>query len=162
MTPRIHSATEQIPHDEYYFYVMDNNDEPRCLHLTTEIVSDMREMIELEFPSSAGNWSKTVSFNLGDGIWFEFKPDKPTNSRFVFKPAFGSNEQIFGSTFKEQVWFDTSFLSASTGPPADKYQHHYKKFRDEVIQKESHSEKYQQKLFVWEESGGWKTDWMDW
>lgn len=155
-------ALEEFPHDEYYFYVMDHNGEPCCLHLTEEMVSDMREMVEGEFPSEAGSWLRKSLFDMGGGMWFEFYPEDPGLSKFMFKDAFGgSEERVFGSVFKDKVWFDTGFLCSSTGPPADKHQHHYKRFCERVVHGE-HIDLYREKLFEWENSGGWDTDWMDW
>lgn len=153
-------AKEEIPHDEYYFYVADHENESRLLHLTEDIVSDMRELVAMEFPSQHDSCLRRFKFRLDDVVWFEFKPDR-VDGVFWHHATFSEKKRMFGSVFKDKVWFDCGFLCESTGPPADKHQHHYKEIREEVVLEE-HLGQYEEELFEWEEGGGWDTDWMDW
>lgn len=108
MHPAISSreeAREEIPHNEYYFYVADHENEPRFLHLTEDIVSDMRELLAMD-SSSRADCLRRFKFRVSEDMWFEFKPDR-VDGVFWYHQPFGEKERVFGSVFKDKVWFDS-------------------------------------------------------
>lgn len=160
----VRTGEEVLPHDEYHFYVIDHEDEPRHLHLTEDIVEDCRDLIETDFPVDRADWNPKFWHQLEDGISFMFCPLDPSHSAFYYCSPFGvlgdRPERVFGSVFKEEVWFDGYFLCESVGPPADKRQHHYKDIRENVVLDE-HREQYMDELVDDVEAGGWETDWIE-
>lgn len=165
MTNKNQTGIDVLPHDEYYFYIIDHEDEPRLLHLTEDIVQDCRNLIDTEYPIDRADWNPKFWHRLEDGINLMFCPLDPDHSTFYYCSPFGDlgsgSERVFGSVFnRDAVWFDSSFLCESTGPPADKYQHHYKNIREDVVLLE-HRDQYMDELLDWEDGGGWDTDWID-
>ena len=64
------NPNELIPHDEYHFYVKDHQGEARHIHLTPDIVSDMRELVREEHNrSTTKDWYSKFHLDIGDGIY---------------------------------------------------------------------------------------------
>ena len=157
--PKDATGTDVFPHDEYHFYVIDQEDNPLHIHLPEDIVQDARDLIDADFPTK--NWVPTFKHHLGDGIYFHFNPRDPDYSTFRQHPPFGDDtHRLMGASYNDPVHFDSHFIHKSTGPPADKKQHHYKDFRESVVLPE-HREQYMEELIAWEENGGWDTDWIE-
>lgn len=164
-SPQTQTDDDVFPHDEYHFYILDHNDEPRHIHLTETIVQECRDLIDTDYPVDGSDWTPKFWHHLEDGISFMFCPLDPDLSELYYSSPFGilgeRPKRVFGSVFNRgAVWFDSSFLGASTGPPADKHQHHYKEIREDVVLPE-HRDQYMQELLEWEENGGWDTDWIE-
>lgn len=157
--PEHATGTDVFPHDEYHYYAMDRDDEPLHIHVPEEIIQDARNIIDANLDLS--NWVPTFKHNLGDGIYLEFNPRDPDYSTLQHYPPFGNDtHRIMGMVRDTDVYFHSMFLHHSVGPPADKQQHHYKDFRDNVVLPE-HREQYMNELIDDVEAGGWDTDWIE-
>lgn len=154
------TGADVFPHDEYHFYVTDHNRDPIHIHLPAEIVEDARALIDTDFPTEQSCIS-TFKFRIDAPIWFKFNPQDPSYSEFIYSEfRVDTNHRLFGAYYEDEVYFDGGFLCDSTGPPADKEQHHYKEIREEVVLPE-HRDQYMDELLEWEETGGWDTDWIE-
>lgn len=153
------TGIDVFPHDDYHFYILDHETEPRHIYLPEDVVHDARHLIDTDF-STTEDWTPKFFHDLGDGVWFKFYPNDPSLSEFQYDVPFSGNKRLFGAAYDKHVRFDSPLLSASTGPPADHHQHHYKEIRQTVILPE-HREHYMNALIEWEETGGWDTDWIE-
>jgi|AntRauTorckE6833_2_1112554.scaffolds.fasta_scaffold14593_3 hypothetical protein len=159
------TGAEVFPHDEYHFYTVDHEDEPRHLHLTEDIVEDCRDLIDTDYPIDRADWNPKFWRHIEDGINFMFCPLDPDHSAFYYCSPFGDlgggAERVFGSVFdQESVWIDSYFLCASTGPPTDVQDANYKEIREEVVLPE-HREQYTQELIEHLEIGNLDSDWVE-